>query len=104
MTDRELTQEQREQVTRVVDINTSVSLALLSIELAEENSKFYKMEQKNAFKRAQKNIDIVYGLSRMGEEDRAYTESLKEALNSDFIIEFKRQYRVEVEKGLGFRK
>ena len=100
----ELTQEQREKVTRVVDINTSVALALLSIDLEEENSKFYKMEQKNAFKRAQKNIDILYGLSTMEKEDRDYTESLKDALKNDFILEFKRQYRLEVEKGLGFVK
>jgi|TARA_R110002050_G_C8786223_1_gene501669 hypothetical protein len=95
------TQEKREKVTRVVDINTNVALSLLVTDEIESHAKYYKMNQVNAYKRILRNVDIMYGLSKMDDEDKAYTESLKDGLKQ-FLFEFKKQYRKEVEKGLGY--
>jgi len=97
-----MTDEQREKVIRIVDLNTTVALAKLVKEQSEEFSQFYRMEQKNAFRRMLRNIEIMFGVNRMGKEDKAYAESLKDTLRDDFILEFKRQYRKEVEKALGY--
>jgi hypothetical protein len=94
---REITTEERERITKIVDVNTMVALAMLLQREVDKNKEFYKYQQKNAFTRMNKNIDILFSMSGMTKEDIDYTNSLVDSFDEGFLLEFKRQYRKEVE-------
>ena len=70
--------------------------------MINEQSDFYKMNQKNALKRINKNVEILFSLSDMDEDSLNYLEDLSERMRADFINNFMPKYREEVAKGLGY--
>ncbi len=93
---KELTQEQNEQVNRIVNGNFMISLINVLKEDLEYFRGQYGGNEKNVFKRIVTNCDVLFNPAKMNDVEMQETETISDAM-INAIYDLRTQYRTHVE-------